>query len=52
MVIDWSVVARAIRVVGVVEWIGGVWLATTGLLPGMKKMPTQKWIREEPSYAF
>jgi uncharacterized membrane protein len=30
-VIDWGIVARAIHVVAVVVWIGGVWLVTTDL---------------------
>jgi uncharacterized membrane protein len=45
-VIDWGIVARAIHVVAVVVWIGGVWLVTTVLLPGMKKKPPQEWIPE------
>jgi hypothetical protein len=52
VIIDWGVVARAIHVVGVVAWIGGVWLVTTVLLLGMKKKPTQKWICEEPGSAL
>lgn len=46
MMMDWGIVARAIHVVAVVVWIGGVWLVTTVLLPGMKKKPQQEWIRE------
>jgi uncharacterized membrane protein len=46
MVTDWGIVARAIHVLGVVVWIGGVWLVTTVLLPGMKSKPPQEWIRE------
>ena len=34
------------RQFAVVVWIGGVWLVTTVLLPGMKKKPQQEWIRE------
>jgi uncharacterized membrane protein len=45
-VVDWGIVARAIHVVAVVVWIGGVWLVTTVLLPGMRKKPPQQWIRE------
>ena len=44
--IDWGVVARAIHVVVVVAWIGGVWLVTTVLLPAMRRKPQQEWIRE------
>jgi hypothetical protein len=36
MAIDWGIVARAIHVVAVVIWIGGIWLVTTVLLPAMK----------------
>ena len=44
--IDWGIVARAIHIVAVVVWIGGVWLVTTVLLPRMKQKPTEDWIRE------
>lgn len=46
MAIDWGIVARAIHVLAVVIWIGGVWLVTTVLLPGMKQKPPQEWTRE------
>jgi uncharacterized membrane protein len=46
MPIDWGIVARAIHVVAVVVWIGGVWLLTTLLLPAMKNKPPQEWLRE------
>jgi uncharacterized membrane protein len=46
MAIDWGIVARAIHVVAVIVWIGGVWLVTTVLLPDMKKKPRQEWIGE------
>lgn len=45
-VTDWGVVARAIHVLAVVIWIGGVWLVTTVLLPGMKGKPPADWVRE------
>ncbi len=35
MVVDWGIVARAIHVLGVIVWIGGVWFVTTVLLPAM-----------------
>ena len=44
--IDWGIVARAIHVVAVVVWIGGVWLVTMVLLPGMKAKPPADWVRE------
>jgi uncharacterized membrane protein len=46
MAIDWGVVARAIHVLGVVAWIGGVWVVTTLLLPAMKQKPPEEWICE------
>jgi uncharacterized membrane protein len=46
MAIDWGIVARAIHVLAVVVWIGGVWLVTTVLLPEMKQRPPQEWIGE------
>jgi uncharacterized membrane protein len=45
-VIDWGIVARAVHIVAVVVWIGGVWLVTTVLLPGMRQKPPQEWTRE------
>jgi len=45
-VIDWGIVARGVHIVAVVLWIGGVWLVTTVLLPGMRQKPAQEWIRE------
>lgn len=44
--IDWGIVARAIHVVGVVMWIGGVGLVTTVLLPSMREKPAAEWARE------
>jgi uncharacterized membrane protein len=46
MPIDWGIVARAIHVVAVVVWIGGVWLVTTALLPAMRPKPREQWIVE------
>jgi uncharacterized membrane protein len=46
MAIDWGIVARAIHVVAIVVWIGGVWLVTTVLLPGMRRKPPEEWQRE------
>jgi uncharacterized membrane protein len=45
-VTDWGILARAIHVVAVVVWIGGVWLVTTVLLPAMKLKPPEEWIGE------
>lgn len=44
--IDWGVVARAIHILAVVVWIGGVWFVTMVLLPGMKKKAPADWVRE------
>ena len=44
--IDWGIVARAIHVVAVVVWIGGVWLVTTILLPAMRLKRPEEWIGE------
>lgn len=44
MGIDWGIVARAVHIVAVVVWIGGVWLVTTVLLPGIMEQPTNKWL--------
>jgi uncharacterized membrane protein len=46
MMTDWGIVARAIHVLAVVVWIGGVWFVTTVLLPGMKGKPPEQWMRE------
>jgi uncharacterized membrane protein len=45
MPIDWAVFARAIHVLGVVVWIGGVWLVTTILLPAVKQDMPEQWMR-------
>ena len=44
--IDWGIVARAVHVVAVVAWIGGVWLVTTVLLPGMRRHSPDRWFEE------
>lgn len=44
--VDWGVVARAIHVLAVVIWIGGVWLVTMVLLPGMRGKRPVDWIQE------
>jgi uncharacterized membrane protein len=44
--IDWGIVARAVHVVAVVAWIGGVWLVTTVLLPGMRQRPPGRWVED------
>jgi uncharacterized membrane protein len=43
---DWGIVARAIHVLAVVVWIGGLWLVTTVLLPAMRGKPAALWLRE------
>lgn len=45
-VTDWGAVARAVHVLAVVVWIGGVWLVTAVLLPGMKGRQPADWVRE------
>ena len=44
--IDWGSLARAIHILAIVVWIGGVSLVTTALLPAMKQKPSQQWIRD------
>jgi uncharacterized membrane protein len=46
MTADWGILARAVHVLAVVIWIGGLWLVTTVLLPGMKGMPPEEWRRD------
>ncbi|HUI19403.1 MAG TPA: CopD family protein [Alphaproteobacteria bacterium] len=46
LVPDWGVVARAIHLLAVVVWIGGVWLVTMVLLPGMRKKPPMEWLAQ------
>src|SRR5215469_561268 len=45
--VDWGIVARAVHLLAVVVWIGGVWLVTTVLLPGIKQNPP--WIAIGPA---
>ena len=44
--IDWGIAARAVHVLAVVVWIGGVALITSVLLPAMKAKPAEEWVRE------
>ena len=44
--IDWGSLARAIHVLSVVVWIGGVSLVTTALLPALKQKPPEDWVRD------
>lgn len=46
MAIDWGVVARAVHVLAVVVWIGGVWFVTAVLLPAIRQKPVQAWFDE------
>ena len=46
MALDWGIVGRAIHILAVVVWIGGVWLVTTVLLPGLKQKPPAERARE------
>ena len=46
MTLDWGIVARAVHILAIVVWIGGVWLVTTVLLPGIKQKPSSDWLRE------
>jgi uncharacterized membrane protein len=43
---DWGIVARAVHILAVVVWIGGVSLVTTVLLPAMRQKPPETWLRE------
>jgi uncharacterized membrane protein len=44
--IDWGSFARAIHILSVVVWIGGVSLVTTVLLPGSKRKPPEAGLRD------
>ncbi len=46
MEIDWGIVARAIHVLSIVVWIGGVSLVTTVLLPAIRRKPPDLWLAE------
>jgi uncharacterized membrane protein len=41
-----GIVARAIHILALVVWIGGVWFVTTVLRPAMKQKPPEEWMRE------
>ncbi len=45
-VANWGVVARAVHIVAVVAWIGGVYFVTTVLLPVLKQRPQTDWMQE------
>jgi uncharacterized membrane protein len=45
-VIDWGIVARAIHILAVVAWIGGVWMVTMVLLPNLRERRSDDWVRE------
>ena len=44
--IDWGIIARAVHIAAIVVWIGGLWLVTTVLLPGMGRKPPEQCVRE------
>ena len=44
--IDWGSLARAVHILSIVIWIGGVSLVTTAVLPAVKRKPTEQWMRE------
>ena len=44
--VDWGIVARAIHVLAVVLWLGGVALITSVLLPTMKAKTAEEWVRD------
>ena len=43
---DWGSLARAVHVVAIVVWIGGVSMVTTVVLPAMREQPPEHWIAE------
>jgi uncharacterized membrane protein len=43
---QWGIVARAIHVLAIVVWIGGVWLVTTVMLPAIMQKPLEERMRE------
>jgi uncharacterized membrane protein len=45
-VAHWGVVARAVHVLAVVAWIGGVYFVTAVLLPALKQRPEADWLQE------
>lgn len=46
LVADWGVVARAVHVLAVVVWIGGVWMVAIVLLPALRDKPAEIWLKE------
>jgi uncharacterized membrane protein len=46
VVSDWGVAARAIHVVAVVVWIGGVWMVTTVFMPQLRDRLPAEWLDE------
>lgn len=40
----WGSLARAVHVVAVAVWIGGVSMVTTVLLPAVRQQPPERWI--------
>lgn len=44
--LDWGIVARAVHILAVVVWIGGVWLVTMVLLPNMRRKSGAEWLRD------
>jgi hypothetical protein len=42
----WSIVGRAMHVLALVVWVGGVWLVITVPLSGMRQKPPEEWMRE------
>ncbi len=45
-VANWGVVARAVHIVAVVAWIGGVFFVTSVLLPVLKQRQQADWMPE------
>lgn len=39
---DWMTIARALHVVAIVHWIGGVAMVTLVILPGIMRMPQER----------
>jgi uncharacterized membrane protein len=46
MGVDWGIVARAIHIVGVVVWIGGVWFVTLVFLPSLRGTRSAEWLEK------
>jgi uncharacterized membrane protein len=43
---DWGSLARAIHILSIVVWIGGVSLVTTAVLPAIRRKPPQERLRD------